>query len=199
MDSAYHQEPLGEQRIRFRVTPASVPNASMGPNWVAAILAAVVFFVILGRGSLVTFALGAVAAFFTFRFVKGFLQGRFTGQVDRHRSPGGTFVVTPAGLELSTGQQIARDAIHRLLLRNGIPQSPSANVAIVVDSRSISQGIGADAAVAREVNRAKAASVSYMLCVEHGGRSTTLAGGMTETTAYGLLQDVSRVLGVAPA
>lgn len=197
MDSEYRQEPVGERRVRFSVTPASVPNASMGPNWVAAILAAVVFFVLLGRGSVLTFLLASVAAFFTFRVVKRFLQGRFDRNVDRHRSPGGSFVAEPAGLELPTGQRIERDAIHRLLLRNGIPQSPSSNIGLVVDARSVSQGIAADAAVAREQNRAKAASVSYMLCVEHGGRSTTLAGGMSETTAYGLLQDVTRVLGIA--
>lgn len=197
MDSEYRQEPLDEGRVRFSVTPASVPNASMGPNGVAAILAAVVFFVLLGRGSFVTFLLASVAAFFTFRFVKTFLQGRFNRGVDRHRSPGGSFVATPDGLELGAGERIAKAAIHRLILRNGIPQSPQAGVTMVVDARSVSQGIAADAAVAREVNRAKAASVSYLLCVEHGGRSTTLAGGMTETTAYGLLQDVSRVLGMA--
>ena len=197
MDSEYRQEPLDEGRVRFSVTPASVPNASMGPNAVAGILAAVVFFVLLGRGSFFTFLLASVAAFFTFRFVKSFLQGRFNSTVDKHRSPGGTFVATTSGLELAAGERIAKDAIHRLILRNGIPQSPQANVTLMVDSSSVSQGIAADAAVAREANRAKAASVSYMLCVEHGGRSTTLAGGMTETTAYGLLQDVSRILGVA--
>jgi len=31
--------------------------------------------------------------------------------------------------------------------------------------------------------------------VEAGGKGTVLAGGMDETTAFGLLTDVSRVLG----
>lgn len=197
MESSYRQEPLGEGRVRFTVTPASVPNASMGPNWAAAILAAVVFFTLLGRGNAFTFVLASVAAVFTFRFVKSFVQGRFDQSVNKHRSPGGAFVAGPAGIEPGLGSKIERDAIHRLLLRNGIPQSPSANVTVVVDSTSVSQGIAADAQIAREANRAKAASVSYLLCVESGGRSTTLAGGMTETTAYGLLQDVQRTLGIA--
>lgn len=199
MESAYRQEPLGEGRVRFTVTPASVPNASMGPNWTAAILAVVVFFVLLGRGNAFTFVLASVAAVLTFRFVKGFMQGRFDRSVDKQRSPGGAFVAGPGGLEPGLGPKIDRGAIHRLLLRNGIPQPTSAGVTMVVDSTSVSQGIAADAQIAREANRAKAASVSYMLCVESGGRSTTLAGGMTETTAYGLLQDVQRTLGIAAA
>jgi hypothetical protein len=49
------------------------------------------------------------------------------------------------------------------------------------------------------VNRARAKAVSYMLCAEAGGRSTTLAGGMTEVTAHGLMTDVSRILGLPGA
>jgi hypothetical protein len=55
----------------------------------------------------------------------------------------------------------------------------------------------AGAANDRAVNRARAMAVSYMLCAEYGGRSATLAGGMTEVTANGLITDVSRILGVA--
>lgn len=38
-------------------------------------------------------------------------------------------------------------------------------------------------------------SVAYKLDVDHGGKATTLAGGMSEVTAHGLMTDVSRILG----
>jgi hypothetical protein len=40
----------------------------------------------------------------------------------------------------------------------------------------------------------KVADISWNLCAEAGGRSTTLAGGMNGVTAYGLMGDVSKIL-----
>ena len=37
-------------------------------------------------------------------------------------------------------------------------------------------------------------AIGYRLDVEYAGNAKTLASGMTETTAYGLMQDVGRVL-----
>jgi len=37
--------------------------------------------------------------------------------------------------------------------------------------------------------------ICYSLDVEAGGKAYVLAGGMDETTAYGLMRDVSKVLG----
>ena len=48
-------------------------------------------------------------------------------------------------------------------------------------------------------HRAKLSTVANSLNVETGGKSTMLAGGMDETTAYGLLTDVSKVLGWTPS
>jgi hypothetical protein len=45
--------------------------------------------------------------------------------------------------------------------------------------------------------RAKIAQVANSLNVETGGKSYLLAGGMDETTAYGLLHDVSKILGLS--
>jgi hypothetical protein len=39
--------------------------------------------------------------------------------------------------------------------------------------------------------------ISFMLCAEGGGSHTTLGGRMTETTALGLLRDVSRILSLS--
>ena len=54
----------------------------------------------------------------------------------------------------------------------------------------------ADGAIKGAVNRATIAKVSWILCAEAGGRSTPLGGGMSEVTAYGLLTDVTKILGL---
>jgi hypothetical protein len=46
-----------------------------------------------------------------------------------------------------------------------------------------------------DVTPAQAPMVANTLNVEMGGRSTVVAGGMDSTTAYGLMTDVSKVLG----
>jgi hypothetical protein len=42
--------------------------------------------------------------------------------------------------------------------------------------------------------RARVGLIANALTVESGGKATFLAGGMDETTAYGLLADVGKVL-----
>ena len=44
-------------------------------------------------------------------------------------------------------------------------------------------------------HRAKVSAVANALEVETGGKGYFLAGGMDQTTAFGLLHDVSKVLG----
>jgi hypothetical protein len=48
----------------------------------------------------------------------------------------------------------------------------------------------------RSAGATRAVAVSFKLCAESAGTFTTLAGGMSERTAVGLLADVSRVLGL---
>jgi hypothetical protein len=43
--------------------------------------------------------------------------------------------------------------------------------------------------------RARVSRIANGLTLEAGGKSTLLAGGMDDTTAYGLLTDVSKVVG----
>ena len=56
--------------------------------------------------------------------------------------------------------------------------------------------VGMGVAAAGNALRAKQVEVSYKLDAEYGGNATTLPGGMTETTAYGLMQDVGKALGI---
>ena len=196
MDSSYRQEPLGGDRVRFVVTPASAPRSKGAANIIAVIFALVVIgttpahtnsFVMLLR-----FAVGVVGGW----FVRQWVNRWFAAKVDKLRSPGGSFVVSPGAIE-SGGATITREQLHRLIVRNGVPDIQGG--AVAVDTGTMYSSMAAGAANDRAVNRARAMLVSYMLCAESGGRSHTLAGGMNEVTAHGLLTDVSRVLGLTPA
>jgi hypothetical protein len=197
MDSSYRQEPLDGGQVRFTVTPAPVPRASGGP-----VIIAVIFgLFVVGTMSRNEGALGliirlAIAIFGGIK-IHRWLNAWFAGKVDKVRSPGGTFVASAAGIETSGGVSIPRDQLHRLIIRNGVPDVGEASV--VVNDGSVYGGMQAGAANDRAANRAKAARISYMLCAEHGGRSTTLGGGMTEVTAHGLLTDVRKLLGTSVA
>lgn len=196
MDSSYRQEPLGGDRVRFVVTPASAPRSKGAANIIAVIFALVVIgttpahtnsFVMLLR-----FAVGVVGGW----FVRQWVNRWFAAKVDKLRSPGGSFVVSPGAIEAG-GATITREQLHRLIVRNGVPDIQGG--AVAVDTGTMYSSMAAGAANDRAVNRARAMLVSYMLCAESGGRSHTLAGGMNEVTAHGLLTDVSRVLGLTPA
>ena len=95
-----------------------------------------------------------------------------------------TFRVTPDAIE-SGGQTFRKADIHRLLLKNSITDQ---ELPMEVYAQNASQQAGM-------AFRAKASMTANTLNVEGGGRSTVLAGGMDSTTAYGLLTDVSKVLG----
>lgn len=196
MDSSYRQEPLGGDRVRFVVTPASAPRSKGAANIIAVIFALVVigttpahsnFFLIMLR-----LAVGVVGAW----YVRKWVNKWFAGKVDKLRSPGGTFVVSPGVIEAADAK-ITREQLHRLIVRNGVPDIQGG--AVAVDTGTLFTSMAAGAANDRAVNRARALQVSYMLCAESGGRSYTLAGGMNEVTAHGLLTDVSRVLGLTSA
>lgn len=194
MDSGYLQEPLDDGRVRFSVTPAPVPRASGGPITLAALFA----LIILGSmnstmgtlGLVIRCALMIAGGWTVYRLT----QRWFASRVDKIRCPGGTFVVSPARIETPDGACITREQLHRLIVRNGVPDVAKP---IVVNTGSVYSGMASPAQNDRMANRAKAATVAFMLCAEHGGRLVTLAGGMNEVTAHGLLTDVSRILSLA--
>ncbi len=197
MDSSYRQESLDNGRVRFTVDPASPPTSKGAANIIAVIFA---LFVIgtTSRGTpsflvLFRFVVAIVGAWFLRKGVNKW----FAGRVDKIRSPGGTFVVSPAGVEVPGGPTVTREQLHRLIVRNGVPDIQGG--AVAVNTGTMFTAMQSGAANDRAVNRARALAVSYMLCAESGGRSTTLAGGMTEVTAHGLMTDVSRILGLAVA
>ena len=98
-----------------------------------------------------------------------------------HRKPS-TFRVTQAEIE-ANGITFHKDNIHRLILRNGI-----------TDQELLQVSTTSAAAMAGMAYKARVGLIANALTVEAGGKSTMLAGGMDETTAYGLLSDVGKVL-----
>jgi hypothetical protein len=172
VDSGYEQVPIDGGRVRFTVTPAQAPHARLFPFAAATMVAMVIFSVPLFRfgmrGLAPRLALATLAVLAGW-WVYGRAAGWLAARVDRARSPGGAFTVSPSAID-STEAHIERDGLRRLVVRNGAP------------------GNGSTRALR---------AVSYTLCAETDGRSTTLAGGMTEETARGLLSDVSRVLRVS--
>jgi hypothetical protein len=192
-DSSYQQERLDGGRVRFTVTAASPPKSKGAAN----IIAVLFLLLVLGTTGRETpgfmvflrFVLAVGGAWFLRKWVNKW----FASRVDKIRSPGGRFVVSPTGIEAPDGTTVSKEQLHRLIVRNGVPDIQGG--AVAVNTGTFYSGMQAGAANDRAVNRARAMAVSYMLCAEHGGRSTTLAGGMSEVTANGLCTDVSRILG----
>lgn len=95
-----------------------------------------------------------------------------------------TFKVTPDTIEAG-GQVFRKDDMHRILLKNSITDQ---ELPIEMYTTNTNQMAG-------QAFRAQASMTANTLNVEMGGRSTAIAGGMDTTTAYGLLTDVSKILG----
>jgi hypothetical protein len=97
-----------------------------------------------------------------------------------------TFRVTPDAIE-SHGQTWKKADIHRLIIKNGITKNVAVAPGVAVEVSNM--------AAAGAAHRMQVSLTANGLEVESGGRAHVLAGGMDETTAFGLLTDVSRVLG----
>lgn len=174
MESGYQQEQLGGGRVRFTVIPASAPPARGGPAALAIVIAVLSIVTTPARVPApwlaARIAISGSAAAWAYRATLRWRAKR----VDRARSPGGTFVVSASSLEVPNGSCIPKRDVRRLIVRNGI--------------------VGDAATAGAAVARPSAGTVSFMLCAEGGGETMTLAGGMTESIARGLLTDVSRIL-----
>jgi hypothetical protein len=103
-----------------------------------------------------------------------------------HRLPS-KFRVSPTAFE-SNGRTFAKDDIHRLIIKNGVNNEVLGNPNVVIPvNTSTAMGVA---------HRAKVATVANALELETGGKSYLLAGGMDATTAFGLLHDVGKVIGL---
>ncbi len=201
--SSYQAEDLGGGRTRFIVTAA----ASRKPIGRAIILGVIGWG---GGGALIG---GWHSLFSYFGAIAGAYAGfvllrKFALAADaKKRGNGGSFVASANGVELSSGKVINTDLIHRLILRNAfsdldVPYVGGTTVVAGTSGMAMAGAAGAAyaqglAAVAQADIR-RGTLIGYKLDVEFGGNAVTLASGMTETTAYGLMQDVGKILGLAP-
>lgn len=100
------------------------------------------------------------------------------------------FAVSAEAVRLPDGMVIPASRILAVMLRNGM----DGELAMTV-THSI---IGTAASMAHARHQSRLAAISYRVDVEHEGRSTTLAGGLTETQARAVgFEVVQRVRGLA--
>jgi hypothetical protein len=106
-----------------------------------------------------------------------------------YRTPA-SFRVTGDTIQ-SNGQTFTKSEIHRLIIKNGLTDEEVGIPGVLVEvPRAQAMGMA---------HRAEVSRTAHGLEVETGGRGYVLAGGMDKTTAFGLLSDVSRVLGLTVA
>jgi len=159
----------------FHVIPAAVPRFTT-------IIGFGIFVLVIGLGMMGDSGGAAFAALLMGAFC---LWYGFTRDLrpKEHRGER-TFRVSPETIEVD-GKSYRVADIHRVILRNGITDQE-----LGVEMTNVSASAAAGMAY-----RAKVGLVANALTFESGGKATFLAGGMDETTAYGLQHDVCAVIG----
>lgn len=125
----------------------------------------------------------------------------------KYRGQGGNFKASPRGIVFNNEESVSVERIHRLILRNNfsdvvIPYAVGGMVgggsgiagATMATGAAIGNALAGGLAQAAIADKNRNMAIGYRLDVEYAGNAKTLASGMTETTAYGLMQDVGRVL-----
>ena len=125
----------------------------------------------------------------------------------KYRGQGGNFKASPRGIIFNNEESVSVERIHRLILRNNfsdvvIPYAVGGMVgggsgiagATMATGAAIGNALAGGLAQAAIADKNRNMAIGYRLDDEYAGNAKTLASGMTETTAYGLMQDVGRVL-----
>ena len=125
----------------------------------------------------------------------------------KYRGQGGNFKASPRGIVFNNEESVSVERIHRLILRNNfsdvvIPYAVGGMVGggsgiagvTMATGAAIGNALAGGLAQAAIADKNRNMAIGYRLDVEYAGNAKTLASGMTETTAYGLMQDVGRVL-----
>jgi hypothetical protein len=166
--SEYSKRQDGDKTV-FTVIPATAPKF-----WYLIIVGVIIL--LLGLAGLGIFGLlmggGAIA------------YGLLRDQRPKDHRAESTFSVTPKTI-IAAGRTFDKDDFHRLLIAN--PWFDKAGLDVYTSNGNVAAGMA---------HGMKIGEVTYGLTVEAGGKSTLLAGGMDRTTAFGLLSDVSKVLGL---
>lgn len=176
-NSEYSKRQEGDRTV-FDVTPASCPRNKR------VLIVAVPILLIFGIGLLSS----GMTGMFILIVVGGpiaYMALYKDWRPAEHRLPS-TFLVSPAGIEWK-GRTFKKGDIHRLIIKNGMTTSAVAHAVVASGRASGSFAVGLQ-------YREKIAAVANSLNVEAGGNAYPLAGGMSETTAFGLMTDVERAM-----
>lgn len=172
--SEYQKRQEGDTTV-FEVTPAKPPRF-----WLMVGFGAILVLVGLGTGGGGLAAFGGMGAFCLW-------YGWSRDQRPKPHRSRRTIRVTDESIQ-SEGKTFKKDEIHRLIIKN-----PYENVEVTVSG---SIPTGAAVGLAR---RATIQKICHSLDLEAGGKAHLLAGGMDDTTAFGLLADVSKAIGLQVA
>jgi hypothetical protein len=166
----------------FSTTPETVPY----PIGMLAIPAVLLVLIAFATGILY----GLVACGFVYGAAWLLMHSK---QATLYRQPA-TFRVSPTAVAAG-GTTLARDAIHRVLIRNHVLKSAEGLI-IVADPHGNSGQSNTVSGMNWAIS--KLGPISYRIDVEARGVPTTLAGGLTEPVAAAILADVSKLLQLQP-
>ena len=142
---------------------------------------------------LIAFSIG----FFWGLIAAGFLYGAMyllmhSKQATQYRTPA-KFRVSSTGIEIG-GATIAKDAIHRIIVRNHVLKSAEG---IIVVASPVQNSGQQNVVAGMNWAISKLGPISFRVDVEARGVPTTLTGGLTEPTAAAIMTDVSKILGLS--
>lgn len=173
--------------VVFTVEPEPVPGAASSIGKTLMFIGIPFALMMMCLGSVI----GAMAILAIF-FGSGALVGKRrekSAKARAYREPA-TFRVS--NTEISKDRKvIAVKDIHRIIIRNHMLSALEGTETVVVGNANYMAGRSA----AMEHNRALE-EISYRVDVESGGTATTLAGGLTETAAFGLAKDIQAITGL---
>jgi hypothetical protein len=162
-------------------TPEKVP-----PPWLLIAIPGTLLILIALAES---FIWGVMAAGFCYGAMYLLMHSR---QATQYRVPA-TFRVTKSGIDVN-GTSIPKEAIHRIIVRNHVLKA-AGDMIIVADPHVNSGQQNTVAGMNWAI--AKLGPISYRVDAEARGVPTTLAGGLTEPTAFAIMADVNKTLEIA--
>ena len=179
--AGYNTQQVGDA-VEISTAPEPVPQ----PWLLIAIPGALLVLIALSIG----FIYAVLAAGFCYGAMYLLMHSK---QATQYRAPA-RFRVSKTGIDVA-GTNIPKDAIHRIIVRNHVLKA-AGDVIIVANPNPNSGQQNVVAGMNWAIS--KLGPISYRVDVEARGVPTTLAGGLTEPTAFAIMADVSKVLQLPP-
>jgi hypothetical protein len=185
MKNAKYQKRQEGSATVFEVTPG-VPGKGCSMILLGVLCFMVAFSLFAGYAS--TSKRMSMATFFIAACGIVFLYVKFGDLRPKAHRKARTFRVTVDAVD-TNGMTFKNADIHRLIIKNPLSFGDEPVViTTTIGPPNLGAGIGT-------MIRARNALITHSLDLEAGGKAYTLAGGMDQTTAFGLLSDVAKILG----